>query len=161
MSTPEFPTLDRGWDSPAEFRLHEERIPGGRMLAVTGEFDIATVPELRERLDAAVDAGARRLVLDLSDISFMDSVAMAAILHTRTRMGEQGRIDVVVPESSYTRLVFEIAGLPRCLNLHESRAAAGVSWGSGVAVAGAVGVCGSRLCVHSARVGSRGDGKRR
>ncbi len=125
MSTPEFPTLDRGWDSPAEFRLTEERLaPGGRLLAVCGELDIATVPELRERLDAAVDAGVKRLVLDLSDISFMDSVAMAAILHTRTRMGERGRVHVVVPESSYTRLVFEIAGLPRCLELYESREAA-------------------------------------
>ena len=125
MSTPEFPILDRGWDSPAEFRLHEERLaPGGRLLAVRGELDIATVPELRERLDAAVDAGVKRLVLDLSDISFMDSIAMAAILHTRTRLGESGRIAVVVPESSYTRLVFEIAGLPRCLELYESRAEA-------------------------------------
>jgi anti-sigma B factor antagonist len=123
MSTPEFPTLDRGWDSPAEFRLTEERLaPGGRLLAASGELDIATVPELRERLDAAVDAGIKRLVLDLSDISFMDSVAMAAILHTRTRLGESGRINVVVPESSYTRLVFEIAGLPRCLDVFESRA---------------------------------------
>ena len=122
MSTPEFPTLDRGWDSPAEFRLTEERLaPGGRLLAVCGELDIATVPELRERLDAAVDAKVKRLVLDLSDISFMDSVAMAAILHTRTRMGERAD-PVVVPESSYTRLVFEIAGLPRCLELYESRA---------------------------------------
>jgi anti-sigma B factor antagonist len=125
MSTPEFPTLDRGWDSPAEFRLTEERVrPDGRLLAVRGELDIATVPELRERLDAAVDAGVKRLVLDLSEVAFMDSIAMAAILHTRTRLGDSGRILVVVPESSYTRLVFEIAGLPRCLELFESRAEA-------------------------------------
>jgi anti-sigma B factor antagonist len=125
MSTPEFPILDRGWDSPAEFRLTEERLrPGGKLLAVCGELDIATVPELRERLDAAVDAGVKRLVLDLSEVAFMDSIAMAAILHTRTRLGESGRILVVVPESSYTRLVFEIAGLPRCLELFESRAEA-------------------------------------
>jgi len=125
MSTPEFPTLDRGWDRPAEFRLTEERVrPDGRLLAVYGELDIATVPELRERLDAAVDAGVKRLVLDLSGVAFMDSVAIAAILHTRTRLGDSGRILVVVREGSYTRLVFEIAGLPRCLELFESRAEA-------------------------------------
>jgi anti-sigma B factor antagonist len=125
MSTPEFPILDRGWDSPAEFRLTEQRLPpAGRLLAVCGELDIATVPELRERLDAAVDAGVKRLVLDLSDIAFMDSVAMAAILHARTQLGKDGRLAVVLGRESYTQLVFEIAGLPRCLALFETRAAA-------------------------------------
>jgi anti-sigma B factor antagonist len=122
MSTPEFPTLARGWDSPDEFRLTEERLrPAGRLLVVRGELDIATVPEMRQRLDAAIDAGAKRLVLDLSEISFMDSIAMAAILHARTRLGASGRVAVVVPYGSYTRLVFEIAGLPSCLDLYETR----------------------------------------
>lgn len=122
MSTPEYPSLPRGWDSPDEFRLVEERlVPSGRLLTVSGELDIATAPDLRTRLDAAVDAGTQRIVLDLGAVSFMDSVAMAAIIHTRTRLGDKGKIAVVVPNDSYTRLVFEIAGLPRCLDLFETR----------------------------------------
>lgn len=122
MSTPEYPSLARGWDSPDEFRLIEERLaPSGRLLTVSGELDIATAPDLRKRLDAAVDAGTKRIVLDLEAVSFMDSVAMAAIIHTRTRLGDKGKIAIVVPSTSYTRLVFEIAGLPRCLDLFETR----------------------------------------
>lgn len=96
-------------------------MPSGRLLTVSGELDIATAPDLRSRLDAAVDAGTKRIVLDLEAVSFMDSVAMAAIIHTRTRLGDRGKIAIVVPSASYTRLVFEIAGLPRCLDLFETR----------------------------------------
>ena len=114
-----------GWDAPAEFRLRAERLdPESVLVTVAGELDIATVPQLRERLDAAVDAGATRVVLDLTDVSFMDSVAMAAIIHARTRLGDAGRLVVAIPSESYTRLVFEIAGLPRCLDLFETRAEA-------------------------------------
>ena len=115
--------ITHGWEGPADFRLEEERLGArGVLLSAFGELDIATVPELRQRLDAAADAHAERVVLDLTGVSFMDSVAMAAIIHARTRLGQRGRLAVVIPSEGYTRLVFEIAGLPRCLDLYETRA---------------------------------------
>ena len=53
----------------------------GLVLAVSGELDIATAPALRDRLTAAIDAGKLRLVIDLSAVSFLDSVALATIVH--------------------------------------------------------------------------------
>ena len=111
-----------GWDGPDEFQLRKDLMgPDGAILTAGGELDIATAPELRGQLDAAIDAGARRLVLDLTDVTFMDSVAIAAILHARRRLGDDGRLAVTIPTGSYPRLVFEIAGLPRCLDLFETR----------------------------------------
>ena len=117
-------TLINGGDGPAGIELQEEPLEDGVVLTVRGELDIATVPGLRERLDAAVDAGVGRLVLDLTGVTFMDSVAMAAIIHARTRLGDAGRLAVVIAGDSYPRLVLEIAGLPRCLDLFETRAEA-------------------------------------
>jgi hypothetical protein len=51
----------------------------------------------------------------------MDSVALAAILHARARLAADGLVAVAIPRDSYTRLVFEIAGLPQCLDLFETR----------------------------------------
>ena len=46
---------------------------------------------------------------------------MAAIIHARTQLSDSGRMAIVVDPDSYTRLVFEIAGLPQCLDLVETR----------------------------------------
>lgn len=119
---PSPPIVTRAWDKPEEFRLAETPIePAGVAIAVSGELDIATAPELRRSMTAAIDAGASRLVIDLCSVSFMDSVAMAAIIHARTQLADGGRLAIVLDQDSYTRLVFEIAGLPRCLDLFETR----------------------------------------
>jgi anti-sigma B factor antagonist len=103
-----------------EFSLQEQRLPTGAVLVTAqGELDIATAPALRERLVSAIDAGATAVVLDLRSVAFMDSVALAAILHAGAQLAGRGRLAVVVPYDSYTRLVFEIAGMPRCLDLFE------------------------------------------
>jgi anti-sigma B factor antagonist len=100
----------------------EERIaPSGLLLSATGELDIATAPALRERLTAALDAGVRRLVIDLREVSFMDSVAIAVLVHASSQLGPDGRMAIVIAPGSYTRLIFEAAGLDGCLDLVATR----------------------------------------
>jgi anti-sigma B factor antagonist len=91
--------------------------PTGMVLALRGELDLATAPPLRERLDAIVKAGTTRLVLDLRGVTFMDSVALAVVLHGRRALGDDGRMGIVVADGSYIRLLFETAGLPPCLDI--------------------------------------------
>jgi anti-sigma B factor antagonist len=107
---------------PVEFRLDEERLaPSGLVLTVAGELDIATVPQLRKRLGLALRAGERRIVIDLRQLFFLDSIAVAALLQVARQLGEDGRLAVVVAPESYIRMVFEIAGLPQCLDVVETR----------------------------------------
>jgi anti-sigma B factor antagonist len=108
--------------TPGALRLTEESLePSGVVLSVRGELDVATAPEFRTRLNAAVDAGQSRLVIDLRAVSFLDSVALATLLHARRRMGEDGRLAVVVAADSYVRLIFEVAGMPQCIDVYETR----------------------------------------
>ena len=72
-------------------------------------------------MDAAVDAGLSRLVIDLRPVSFLDSVAIATLLQARRRLGEDGRLAVVVAADSYVRLIFEVAGMPQCIDIFETR----------------------------------------
>jgi anti-sigma B factor antagonist len=101
--------------------MEESFDPSGLVLTVSGELDIATAPALRDRLTTAIEAGKRRLVIDLSAISFLDSVALAAIVHTKQRLPEDGRLAVAVDPSSYVMLVFESGGLGTVLDLVETR----------------------------------------
>jgi anti-anti-sigma factor len=91
------------------------------VLTTSGELDIATAPDLRARLTAALDAGVRRLVVDLRPLSFLDSVALATLLHVRQRLGDEGRLAVVVAPDSYVQLIFEVAGMPQCVDVVQTR----------------------------------------
>jgi anti-sigma B factor antagonist len=91
--------------------------PSGSIVALRGDIDLATAPGLRQRLHTLVEAGTTRLLLDLRGVTFMDSVALATVLHGRRLLGDDGCMAVVVPDGSYTRLLFEAAGLPSCLEL--------------------------------------------
>ena len=102
------------------FGLTEEPLASGLVLTVSGELDMATAPDLRERLTLATDGGAKALVVDLRGVKFMDSLGLAAILHARSRLGDGGRLAVVLAPDSYPHLVFVTAGLPRSLALFES-----------------------------------------
>lgn len=94
------------------------------LLVASGELDIDTAAQFRERLTTLIDGGTHDLVVDLRPVAFMDSVALAALLQARSRLPEDGRLAVVVETGSYTRLIFEIAGLPERLDLFESPDAA-------------------------------------
>ena len=124
-SVPPAPALPL--DLPDGFRLVQEPLPTidpGLLLAATGELDIATAPELRGTIADAIDAGLTRLVVDLSDLSFLDSVAVAVLLHVRRQLGDAGRMSVVVPPGSYAQLVLGVAGLSHCLDVFATRDAA-------------------------------------
>ena len=106
------------------FALTEEPLPDGLVLAVSGELDIATAPRLRERLGAAVDSRTKRIVVDLREVTFMDSIGLAAIVHARSRLRPDGRLALVVAPDSYAELLLDIAGMPRALAIFADRAAA-------------------------------------
>jgi anti-sigma B factor antagonist len=60
-------------------------------LRLSGEMDLAFVDRVEEAIRVAEKSAARAIVVDLSDLEFMDSVGLAMLLqaHTRTRLDGQ------------------------------------------------------------------------
>jgi anti-sigma B factor antagonist len=106
------------------FGLAEEPLPGALLLTVSGELDLASAPELRKRLATAVDSGMTRIVVDLRDVTFMDSIGLAAVVHARSRLHASGHLALVVTPGSYAQLVLEITGMPQALAIFADRDAA-------------------------------------
>lgn len=50
------------------------------VVKVAGELDIATAPELKDAVVAAIDEGATEVVLDASGIEFIDASGVRAML---------------------------------------------------------------------------------
>ena len=110
---------------PPEFSVATEPMGAhGAIVAVCGELDMLTVPQLREELTSVIEGGIRRIVLDLTEVSFIDSLSLAAIVTARRRLGDEGRVAVVIEEGSYAMLIFEIGGLDSIVELFHTRESA-------------------------------------
>jgi anti-sigma B factor antagonist len=92
----------------------------GVILSAAGELDIAAAGALRRRLREAAEAGARRIVVDLCGVSFVDSLALAAIVSARRRLAPGGRLAVAACHD-YVLLVVAAAGLGASLDIVPSR----------------------------------------
>jgi anti-sigma B factor antagonist len=85
---------------------------GITLLRVSGEHDLYTAPDLRDRLKQALSAGD--VVVDLSEATFVDSSILGALLSARQRAAEDGRgfaVSLDEAASRTVRQVFEITGL--------------------------------------------------
>src|SRR3954463_4629973 len=72
---------------PAEFALTEENLDAERhVVAVRGEIDLFTAPELKAAIVSAIEAGRTRLVVDLSETTFLDSTALGVLIGALKRL---------------------------------------------------------------------------
>jgi anti-sigma B factor antagonist len=88
---------------------------GEQRLVVEGELDLAGAPKVEEWAGRVLDAGAKHLVLDLSQTTFIDSTAVRAMLRAHDLAHEAGGSFVVVAENRSVLRVFEIAGIDKKL----------------------------------------------
>ena len=65
---------------PLDLDIGTSVVDGRTVVQVVGEIDVYTAPQLRERLDAEIDAGRYDLVVDLSGVTFMDSTGLGVLV---------------------------------------------------------------------------------
>ena len=100
-------------------------MPDPTVIALTGELDVARVDALRATLEAAIANSEDGLVVDLSDVAFIDSSGLAPILEAKERLRRQrSAFAVVAPRGTAAAELLTLAGVRRLLAVFESRAAA-------------------------------------
>ncbi len=110
-----------------EFHIEERDGAAPPVVAVRGEIDVATAPQLRECLQRVIADGASTVVLDLLGVSFLDSTALGVLVGAHKRCRELGGdLRVVVADPRIVK-IFEITGLIGVFSLADSLDAAGVS----------------------------------
>lgn len=96
------------------------------MIAVRGELDLSSAPDLELPLQEAVASGDASVLIDLSECEFIDSTGIALIVRAWQRLdsaadGEgDGRL-VICSDNQQVRRVLEITGLEHSISIHESR----------------------------------------
>lgn len=93
-------------------------------MRLSGSLDVATAPEVRDLLIRLVDEGHHRLVLEMSGVTFVDSIGLGVFVGMVHRLRpHDGSLTVAAP-SAQTRKVFEITQLVRAIPLYADADAA-------------------------------------
>jgi anti-sigma B factor antagonist len=104
-----------------EFRIEETLSREGTVvLTVSGDVDLHVAGELKDRLAAAADKRVSELVLDFSQVTFVDSMGLGVLLAGMKRMrAAGGELRLIVPRPELRR-VLEITRMDRILPLHDT-----------------------------------------
>jgi anti-sigma B factor antagonist len=106
-------------DGRPSFRV-ELTVPaeGHAAVALAGELDVHTAPQFKEALLHVIDDGALRVVVDLSEVTFIDSTALGVLIGGVTRLrAAGGSLDIVCPDEKI-RHIFEISGLNNVFDIY-------------------------------------------
>jgi anti-sigma B factor antagonist len=85
------------------------------IVSLSGELDLYTAERVRVAVDEAGAVGADKVIVDLSEISFIDSTALGVLVQETKRLEGRGHSLVLVTNDPRTLRVFEVTGLDRVL----------------------------------------------
>ena len=94
-----------------------------QLVAVRGEVDLATVDALRGELSSALGR-SEKVVLDLREVSFMDTQGLAAVIEAEQVSAASGTPFVVVRAPETVHRLFDMIGLSDRLTVVDDPAAA-------------------------------------
>jgi len=107
---------------PPEFSLTQESIDDERhVVAVAGEIDLFTAPELKQALADAVESGRSRIVVDLTQTTFLDSTALGVLIGAVKRLRSRDGILTIVNTDPNIAKTFEITGLDQIFTIRPTR----------------------------------------
>ena len=81
------------------------------VIAFTGDLDVSTRRPARDTLQAALGEGTGPLVLDLTDIEFLDSTGLTVLVNTANEAKRLGRPFTIVVPDGQARRTLELSGL--------------------------------------------------
>jgi anti-sigma B factor antagonist len=91
---------------PPIFSVRSDRRNGVARVALQGELDLSTAPELDDHLSSLEQAGLKALILDLRDIAFIDSTGLRALIRAwEGAQNDGGRLALVGASKAVRHLV--------------------------------------------------------
>jgi anti-sigma B factor antagonist len=91
----------------------EDRVvdDGTHIVGVTGEIDLFTAPEFKQRVSAPIDEGRTHVVVDLTETTFIDSSSLGVLIGAHRRLRRLDGSLVIVCSNDAIVKTFRITGL--------------------------------------------------
>ena len=99
--------------------LGVERHGDACVVKLGGELDLYNAPQVRKALTGACANSPERVVVDLSEVEFIDSTALGLLIEARKQLDNRRAFLLAAPGLE-TRRVLEISGLDRHFGVHTS-----------------------------------------
>ncbi|MDQ4071177.1 MAG: STAS domain-containing protein [Actinomycetota bacterium] len=96
---------------PPDFSCLATLDHGEATVALTGELDMSTAPELSRSLSEVLDHHPQQVTLELADLAFIDSTGLTLIVRTSNRLQENRAALRLAHATPPVRRVLEIVGL--------------------------------------------------
>ena len=96
-----------------------ERRNGAVVIHLVGELDLYNAPEVRVALLELCSEQPERLVVDLSEVDFVDSTALGVLIEARTKLENRQTFLLAAPGLE-THRALAISGLDQHLAVHET-----------------------------------------
>lgn len=91
-----------------------ERLPR-TIISIEGELDIASTPQLLAIVGGVLDAGSTSIVLDMVDLTFIDSTGLSCVASLADQARSSGAALEVRSPSELTAQVLAVTGLDRVI----------------------------------------------
>ncbi|HTE17544.1 MAG TPA: STAS domain-containing protein [Armatimonadota bacterium] len=96
----------------AECRF-ERPAPDCAVIILTGELDACSAPRIEEEIAAQLSAASPRVVLDLTDVEFIDSAGIRLVMLVANRATPSNEVVVINPHARLARRALDIVGIAR------------------------------------------------
>ncbi len=103
--------------SKGGFAIREHWIDGAVVVAVSGALDMLTTPQLSEAMDVAVSKSPATLVVDLTDVDFLGSAGMNALVAAHRTFTSLPRF-AVVADGPATSRPLKLIGIDDIIDLY-------------------------------------------
>jgi len=100
-------------------KVNVESIGNNLVARVDGELDMSVAGGFRAQVEAALDReGVRNLILNFSEVSFIDSSGLGAILGRYKRVSQAGGAMAIVNPQPQVKRILELSGIMRIMNTY-------------------------------------------
>jgi anti-anti-sigma factor len=104
---------------PGILRIGREDNDGDAVLTLEGELDLSSAPALSRELDALEAAHTNRILIDLTDLTFMDSSGLTMVIKANQSAKRNGHHLSFRNASPQVRQLFELTGVLEELTFEE------------------------------------------
>lgn len=105
---------------PSKFEIAVEVASSEGRVAIAGDLDMSTSPRLGRAVKTALRRGARRIIVDLHNVTFIDSSGLRTLIELHRRGGAEGWTLAIRPPGEGAFTVFRVSGADQALPFIEA-----------------------------------------